>query len=84
MAIELAVNAVLPLLYASGEEERAGALFHGLASPGTYGKLRSLERWLGEKPFISAAGLQGGLLLHSDYCTRGHCGRCPLSSRVDL
>ncbi|MGH2633980.1 MAG: hypothetical protein ACRDG3_11265, partial [Tepidiformaceae bacterium] len=30
-------------------------------------------------PFTTAARLQGGLLLHSDYCTRGACGRCPFS-----
>jgi hypothetical protein len=79
-AIELAVNAVLPIMLATGEDERAASLFRGLASPGTYGKLRSLEGWLGTRPFASAAMLQGGLLLHGDYCTRGLCGRCPLSS----
>jgi hypothetical protein len=64
----------------TGEEAAAGAFLQALPSPGTYGKLRSLEGWLGGKPFVSAAKLQGGLLLHTDYCTRGFCGRCPLSS----
>lgn len=80
MAVELAVNAVLPVLVLTGEEAAAGAFLQALPSPGTYGKLRSLEGWLGGKPFVSAATLQGGLLLHADYCTRGFCGRCPLSS----
>ena len=31
-------------------------------------------------PFGTAARLQGALLLHTDYCTKGACGRCPLSS----
>ncbi|MGE0601635.1 MAG: DUF2851 family protein [Dehalococcoidia bacterium] len=84
LAIECLVNAVLPVAIASGEwsEPEAEAAFLALASPGTYGRLRPLEAWLASptKPFASAARLQGGLLLHADYCTRGMCGRCPLSS----
>lgn len=84
LAIELAVNAVLPVALASGawSEEPIESAFAALPSPGTYGKLRRLEGWLsasGEKPFRSARALQGGLLLHADYCTQGACGRCPLS-----
>ena len=81
MAAELAVNAVLPVLAAEGAGEAEQVLAE-LPAPATYGKLRSLERWLGhgERVFGSAAMIQGGLLLHSDYCTRGLCGRCPLSS----
>lgn len=77
MAIEVAVNAVLPLL----DEDVAAGLLRSLPSPGTYGKLRSLEGWLGKdgRPFAGAAALQGGLLMHAEYCTRGMCGRCPLS-----
>ena len=83
-ALELAVNAVLPVALAGSivsEDAAAAALAH-LASPGTYGKLKRLEGWLahGGRPFASAATLQGGLLLHSDWCTKGMCGRCPLSS----
>jgi hypothetical protein len=80
-AIELAANAVLPVALASGQvsEIEARAALRALPSPGTYGKLRRLEGWLGA-PFDSAATLQGGLLLHADYCTKGMCGRCPLSS----
>jgi Protein of unknown function (DUF2851) len=82
-AIELAVNAVLPVALASGAWSEAEAWEHWrrLPSPGTYGRLRQLEGWLGggaAKPFGSAARLQGGLLLHGDYCTKGACGRCPM------
>ncbi|MGE3076560.1 MAG: DUF2851 family protein [Dehalococcoidia bacterium] len=84
LAIECLVNAVFPVALASrqwSESEVESALLE-LASPGTYGRLRTLETWLASpaKPFASAARLQGGLLLHADYCTRGMCGRCPLSS----
>jgi hypothetical protein len=80
-AVELTVNAVLPVGLASSSwtEESAAQALRSLLSPGTYGKLRRLEGWLG-RPFVSAASLQGGLLLHADYCTKGMCGRCPLSS----
>jgi hypothetical protein len=82
-AIELWVNAVLPVAVASGAWAEAEALAQlaALPSPGTYGKLRRLEGWLGgpAKPFGSAEALQGGLLLHAEYCTKGACGRCPLS-----
>ena len=86
LAIELWVNAVLPVALASGAWPAAAceAAFLALPSPGTYGKLKPLDRWLGahgERPFRSAARLQGGLLLHADYCTKGMCGRCPLSGR---
>lgn len=83
-AIECLVNAVLPSALASGawpagEVERA---WLEAPTPGTYGRLKSLAGWLagpGQTPFTTAARLQGGLLLHYDYCTRGACGRCPLS-----
>lgn len=80
-AVELVVNAVLPvgLVVGRWEEEAAVALLCRLPSPGTYGVLRQLEGWLGSR-FRTAADLQGALLLHRDYCTRGACGRCPLSS----
>ena len=104
-AIELAANAVLPVALAAGvwPEQAVATAWLELPSPGTYGKLRPLERWLGHPrpgplapaepgaapspalqrpsrgPFTTAARLQGGLLLHTDYCTKGACGRCPLS-----
>jgi len=43
-----------------------------------HGRLRRLGAG-GARVFPGAARLQGGLLLHADYCTRGACGRCPLS-----
>lgn len=85
-AIEVLVNAVLPVALAAGEwpEPDVEAAWGLLPSPGTYGRLKNLERWLaggaGHPPFTSSAKLQGGLLLHNDYCTKGACGRCPLSS----
>lgn len=83
MAIECAVNAVLPAALASGAWTEAEAVcgWQGLPSPGTYGRLRPLEGWLGaggSRPFASASRLQGGLLLHAGYCAKGACGRCPL------
>jgi hypothetical protein len=83
-AIELAANAVLPVALAAGAwpEPEIEAAWFALPSPGTYGRLRRLEAWLKHddgRPFTSAARLQGGLIMHRDYCTKGRCGRCPLS-----
>jgi hypothetical protein len=83
--IECRVNAILPVALAAGVASEAAieAAWLALPSPATYGRLRRLESWLAPgaaKPFTSAARLQGGLLLHADYCTKGMCGRCPLSS----
>lgn len=83
-AIEVTVNAILPVALASGAipEAEVEAAWRALPSPGTYGRLGRLQSWLGGEhnpPFSSASRLQGGLLLHGDYCTRGACGRCPLS-----
>jgi hypothetical protein len=84
-AIEVAVNAVLPVALAGREWPEAAvvAAWNGLPSPGTYGRLRRLEGWIGAgqvPPFARAGRLQGGLLLQADYCSRGRCGACPLSS----
>jgi hypothetical protein len=107
LGIEVAVNAVLPVAMAAREwpEEAVIAVWNGLPSPGTYGRLRRLEGWIGGAggrrgggglegslgqaqpgghgaltPFARAGRLQGGLLLQADYCSRGRCGACPLSS----
>ena len=48
-----------------------------LRSPGTYGKLRRLEAWLGgpgERPFATTAALQGGLALQRDVGKDSHLG----------
>jgi len=84
-AIELAVNAVLPVALATGTWPLADAEreWLSLPAPGTYGKLRRLEGWLGAggaTPFGTAASLQGGLLLHAEYCTKGECGRCVIEA----
>lgn len=83
VAIEVAANVILPAALASQSWSSAAVeeAWLRLPSPGVYGKLRPLRGWLShESPaFSSAARLQGGLLLHADYCTRGMCGRCPLS-----
>ena len=84
LAIELAANAVLPCALASAawSEAAVEAAFASLPSPGAYGLLKPLGGWLsegGQKPFSGAQRLQGGLLLHTEYCARGACGRCPMS-----
>lgn len=80
---ELMTNAVLPVALLSGAtRELVASVYESTGSPGTYGRLRQLERWLGGesvRPFGSGRALQGGLLLHRRYCSRGMCGRCPLS-----
>ncbi len=83
LLVELWTNAILPVALASRAWTEADvvAAWGALPSPGTYGKLRPLEGWLGgpaKRPFRSAARLQGGLLLHAESCTRGMCGRCPV------
>lgn len=84
LGIECLVNAVLPVALAAGEWPEAAVeqAFLALPSPGTYGRLKPLERWLagsGARPFPGAGRLQGGLLLHADYCSRGKCGQCPMT-----
>lgn len=87
LAVELAVNAVLPVALAGAmwPESAVSEAWFNLPSPGTYGHLKPLESWLtgaSARPFGSAAALQAGLLLHADYCSRGRCGRCPLTDRM--
>lgn len=83
-AIEVAVNAILPAAVAAGALGAGEAWRRWLAlpSPGTYGRLRPLERWLSSpsRPFGSAARLQGGLFLHATFCAMGRCGSCPLTA----
>lgn len=89
-AVEMAVNAVLPFLLATGEGGRALALVRGLSAAGPYGPLTLLTRSLapaatgagrGERPLplTSALAQQGSLALHHEWCRRGGCGVCPLS-----
>ena len=83
-AVELAVNAVLPVALGAGlwPEDAALDRFRALPAPAPYGQLRSLSGWLGaaeEDPLGRAAALQGALRLHARHCSRGGCGACPLS-----
>jgi uncharacterized protein DUF2851 len=88
-ALELAVNAVLPVLLAEGEREGRPLLsgsvmrcFHALPAPQRYGRIAHLERALRLEDVSLIRGAdrsQGGLHLWAKYCTRGGCGRCPLS-----
>ena len=83
-ALELAVNAVLPVALgcALWPEEAAVARFRALPAPAPYGQIRPLAGWLrsGERdPLARAAALQGALQLHARHCARGACGACPLS-----
>lgn len=89
LAAELTANVALPVALAAraGTEDEILSAWEAVPAPGTYGRLRPLEGWLGGKaarPFATAAALQGALTLHSDYCARGRCGRCPLSSGAPL
>ena len=75
-AIEIAINAVVPFLIASGEEERALALAAALPAADPYGRLSVLTSAL---PLTDALAQQGALGYHTDWCRRGGCGVCPLS-----
>ena len=83
-AVELAVNAVLPVALGARlwPEEAALARYRDLPAPAPYGQLRSLGGWLrtgDDDPLARAAALQGALQLHARHCSRGNCGACPLS-----
>lgn len=82
-AIEIAANAVLPLLAAveCGRNERAAERVYALLPrPARYGPVRHLHEAVGAGRFqIKARRQQGMLYLLKRYCTQGGCGRCPLS-----
>lgn len=86
-AVELAVNAVLPWLLASWPEDGAlaAAVFtaYRLLPAPAYGATRLLIQNLRDergRPLVgNAAALQGTLAFARVWCTRGGCGRCPLS-----
>ncbi len=81
-AIEILVNAVLPLAAACGPPElaaRAGAVYAALPRPGRYGVLVFLEQALipvGAR--LTARRQQGMLHLHRAWCQQGRCAVCPL------
>jgi hypothetical protein len=84
-ATELLLNAVLPFAAAV----RPDLLTHcldlaaGLPALPPYGKTAFLEANLapapGRRPVQGALDQQGLLALHAEWCSRGGCGRCPLS-----
>lgn len=87
-AIELAVNAVLPWLlaaFAGDEAFETGTtrLYRELPGPPAYGATRLLSGALqdaeGKSLVRGGAATQGALQMTRDWCTRGGCGRCPLS-----
>jgi len=87
-AIELAANAVLPWLLAAYPEETAitdgvAAIYAALPGPAPYGSTRLLTTALIDAEGISlvrgTAALQGAIQMTRDWCSRGGCGRCPLS-----
>ena len=89
-AVELAINAVLPFLIATGDAGDALALATSLPPAAAYGTLAVLTDALdGREPeqrdsrrslvMSGALAQQGALVLHRDWCRRGGCGVCPLS-----
>jgi hypothetical protein len=88
-ALELAINAILPVLLAEAERENLPLLsmavlraFHALPSPAAYGRTAHLTRALRSDDGSLIRGAdrsQGALQLYGHYCTQGGCGRCPLS-----
>ena len=84
-AQELVVNAVLPWAAALRPDllPQAEALLAALKPAGAYGKTAFLEANLrrsdGRRRVGSAVEQQGLLALLGEWCSRGGCGRCPLS-----
>lgn len=83
-ATEVLLNAVLPCLSAvSASGARAADLARQLRATAAYGKTAFLEKALqgaaGRRPLKRAWQQQGLLELYGSWCSRGGCGRCPLS-----
>lgn len=84
-ALEIIVNAVLPVAAASGDPALAAeahALYAKLPRPATYGVTRFIEAALASEGIrvpVNARRAQGLIALHRDWCTQNGCGRCPLS-----
>ncbi len=89
-AVEVAVNALLPWATALFEREgnrpaaeATARLAAALPAGEPYGAIAHLARNLrdgrGRALLRSALDQQGGLALAQAWCTRGGCGRCPLS-----
>jgi hypothetical protein len=78
-AVEIATNSVLPVLAALGDADAAEAAYRSLPVPARYGAVKHIHAALGGAVRLSARRQQGMLYLLREYCTRGGCGRCPLS-----
>ena len=83
-AREIVLNVALP--FATGDaalRERAGSLLAGLGVGPVYGKTAFLEHHLrgaSGRRLVGGALEQQGLLAYlGEWCSRGGCGRCPLS-----
>ena len=83
-ALELAVNAVLPVALGARlwPEEAVLARYRALPAPAPTAS--SAPSAAGSEPAMDdplarAAALQGALQLHARHCSRGNCGACPLS-----
>jgi hypothetical protein len=90
-AVELAVNALLPWAAARaamhGQDDAAEAILAlaGRLPPAEpYGSIKHLHRNLcdarGRSLLTSALVQQGALAMLGEWCRRGGCGRCPLST----
>jgi hypothetical protein len=81
-ARELLVNAVLPLTASRGLKDEAATLLQALTAAPAYGKTGFLESNLRPargRAARTALEQQGLLGLIERWCSRGGCGRCPLS-----
>ena len=81
-ALEMIANVVLPCFAAGGDgalAERAKAVYGRLPLPARYGAVRHLHEAVGQGVAIDMRRQQGMLHLLRNYCSRGGCGRCPLS-----
>jgi hypothetical protein len=79
---EMLANAVLPVAAVLEGGRMAGAaaeVYAGLPLPARSGSVRHLHKAVGGHLEMSARRQQGMLGLLNGYCTRGGCGKCPLS-----
>jgi hypothetical protein len=83
-AREIVLNVVLPFgLLQPVLEDRALAMAEALPAGPAYGKTRFLEANMapaeGKRAVRGALAQQGLLALLTEWCSRGGCGKCPLS-----
>ena len=83
-ARELALNVgLVTAALEQGLKEKALDLYEAMPVMAAYGKTAFLESYLrnevGKRPVKTAMEQQGLLAFVSQWCSRGGCGRCPLS-----